>query len=151
MHAQFANAKEMSDIDIEFDKPATPLFINADRERIYEVVSNLLNNAISSTRRNGKITVSIQVVKCTTNNEAREDENNYDKMCIVVSIKDNGIGIDPEILPRLFTKFASKSELGLGLGLYISKSIILAHGGKIWGENNEDGNGAKFAFSLEKA
>jgi signal transduction histidine kinase len=72
-------------------------------------------------------------------------------MCIVVSIKDNGIGIDPEILPRLFTKFASKSELGLGLGLYISKSIILAHGGKIWGENNEDGNGATFAFSLEKA
>jgi signal transduction histidine kinase len=72
-------------------------------------------------------------------------------MCIVVSIKDNGIGIDPEILPRLFTKFVSKSELGLGLGLYISKSIILAHGGKIWGENNEDGNGATFAFSLEKA
>jgi signal transduction histidine kinase len=151
MHAQFANAKEMSDIDIEFDKPATPLFINADRGRIHEVVSNLLNNAISSARRNGKITISIQVVKCTTNNEAREDENNYDKMCIVVSIKDNGIGIDPEILPRLFTKFASKSELGLGLGLYISKSIILAHGGKIWGENNEDGNGATFAFSLEKA
>lgn len=151
MHAQVANAKEMSDIDIEFDKPVTPLFINADRGRIYEVVSNLLNNAISSTRRNGKITISIQVVKCTTNNEAREDENNYDKMCIVVSIKDNGIGIDPEILPRLFTKFASKSELGLGLGLYISKSIILAHGGKIWGENNEDGNGATFAFSLEKA
>jgi signal transduction histidine kinase len=151
MHAQFANTKEMSDIDIEFDKPATPLFINADRGRIYEVVSNLLNNAISSTRRNGKITISIQVVKCTINNEAREDDNNYDKMCIVVSIKDNGIGIDPEILPRLFTKFASKSELGLGLGLYISKSIILAHGGKIWGENNEDGNGATFAFGLEKA
>jgi signal transduction histidine kinase len=57
MHAQVANAKEMSDIDIEFDKPVTPLFINADRGRIYEVVSNLLNNAISSTRRNGKITI----------------------------------------------------------------------------------------------
>ncbi|HEY7572107.1 MAG TPA: ATP-binding protein, partial [Nitrososphaeraceae archaeon] len=151
IHAQFANAKETGDIDIEFDKPVTPLFINADRVRIYEVVSNLLNNAVSSTRRNGKITISIQVVKRTTNNDPREDENDYSKMCIVVNIKDNGTGIDPEIESRLFTKFASKSELGLGLGLYISKSIIEAHGGKIWGENNKDENGATFAFSLEKA
>jgi signal transduction histidine kinase len=79
----------------------------------------------------------------------REDEND-NKTCIVVSIKDNGTGIHPEIEPRLFSKFASKSELGLGLGLYISKSIIEAHGGKIWGEDNKDGNGATFAFSLNK-
>ena len=149
MHAQFAKAKVESNTDIEFEKPATSLFINADRVRIYEVVSNLLNNAISSTKGNGKIIISVQVVRCATNTNMREDEND-NKMCIVVNIKDNGTGIDPEIEPRLFTKFASKSELGLGLGLYISKSIIEAHGGKIWGENNKDGNGATFAFSLNK-
>ena len=68
--------------------------------------------------------------------------------CVIVRIKDNGKGIDPEIMPRLFTKFVTKFESGLGLGLYISKSIIKAHGGKIWAENNKDGNGATFNFSL---
>jgi signal transduction histidine kinase len=68
---------------------------------------------------------------------------------VVVSIKDDGPGIDPEIVPRLFTKFATKSDIGTGLGLFISKSIIEAHGGKIWGKNNyPEGKGATFAFSL---
>ncbi|HXX96725.1 MAG TPA: HAMP domain-containing sensor histidine kinase, partial [Candidatus Bathyarchaeia archaeon] len=66
----------------------------------------------------------------------------------IVSVKDSGQGIDQNILPRLFTKFASKSYKGTGLGLFISKGIIEAHGGKIWGENNPDGRGAKFSFSL---
>ena len=65
-----------------------------------------------------------------------------------MSVKDAGTGIDPEILPRLFTKFATKSTSGTGLGLFISKSIIEAHGGKIWAENNADGKGAAFYFSL---
>jgi two-component system, OmpR family, sensor histidine kinase VicK len=65
-----------------------------------------------------------------------------------VSVKDSGAGIDPEILPRLFTKFATKSYQGTGLGLFISKSIIEAHGGNIWAENNSDGKGATFTFSL---
>jgi two-component system, OmpR family, sensor histidine kinase VicK len=63
-------------------------------------------------------------------------------------VKDSGAGIDPEILPRLFTKFATKSFEGTGLGLFISKSIIEAHDGKIWAENNSDGKGATFSFSL---
>jgi two-component system, OmpR family, sensor histidine kinase VicK len=67
---------------------------------------------------------------------------------VVISIKDNGKGIDWEILPRLFTKFASKSFQGTGLGLYISKNIIKAHGGTIWAENNSGGKGATFSFSL---
>ena len=67
---------------------------------------------------------------------------------VVISVKDTGTGIDPEILPRLFTKFATKSFAGTGLGLYISKSIVEAHGGKIGAENNSDGRGATFAFSL---
>jgi signal transduction histidine kinase len=68
---------------------------------------------------------------------------------VTVSIKDTGSGIDPEIMPRLFTKFSSKSFKGTGLGLYISKSIVEAHGGRIWAENNVDGKGATFSFSLQ--
>ena len=65
-----------------------------------------------------------------------------------VLVKDSGTGIHPDILPRRFSKFASKSFQGTGLGLFISKNIIEAHGGKIWGENNPDGRGATFTFNL---
>ena len=74
----------------------------------------------------------------------RKDDNNI----VFVKVQDTGQGIDPEILPRLFSKFASKSFEGTGLGLYISKSIVEAHGGKMWGENNKDGKGTTFYFSL---
>jgi signal transduction histidine kinase len=60
----------------------------------------------------------------------------------------SGAGIDPEIESRQFTKFATKSDKGTGLGLFISKSIIEAHGRKIWASNNSDGKGATFTFSL---
>ena len=66
----------------------------------------------------------------------------------LVSVKDTGSGIDPEILPRLLTKFVAKSNVGTWLGLFISKSIIESHGGKIWAENNADGKGSTFSFSL---
>jgi signal transduction histidine kinase len=67
---------------------------------------------------------------------------------IIVSIRDTRIGIHPEIFPRLFTKFATRSNIGTGLGLFISKGIVEAHGGRIWGENNSDGKGATFTFTL---
>lgn len=67
---------------------------------------------------------------------------------VQISITDNGTGIDSEMLPKLFTKFATKSFHGIGLGLFISKSIIEAHGGKIWAENNQKGQGATFSFVL---
>jgi signal transduction histidine kinase len=67
---------------------------------------------------------------------------------VLVTIKDTGQGIHPDILPRLFSKFASRSFQGTGLGLFISKSIVEAHEGRIWGENNTDGKGATFIFSL---
>jgi signal transduction histidine kinase len=68
---------------------------------------------------------------------------------VVVNIKDNGIGIDLQILPKLFTKFArNRSQTGTGLGMFISKSIIEAHGGKIWAKNNTDTKGATFTFTL---
>jgi two-component system sensor histidine kinase VicK len=113
--------------------------VEADRERITQVISNLLNNAIKFTEETrGYVYVATE-----------EMEKTDQKVVVVVTIKDTGIGIDPEILPRLFTKFATKSNTGTGLGLFISKSIIEAHGGKIWAENNKDGKGGStFAFSL---
>lgn len=67
---------------------------------------------------------------------------------VSVSVKDTGVGIAPDIIPRLFTKFASKSQRGTGLGLFISKSIVEAHGGEIWGTNNEGESGATFTFTI---
>jgi two-component system, OmpR family, sensor histidine kinase VicK len=112
--------------------------ILADQNRIKQVISNLIDNAIKFTEE-GTITV-------TTENEVRHDN-------ITVRVKDAGRGIDPEIAPKLFTKFATKSEKGTGLGLYICKGIIEAHGGRIWAKNNSDingtnGGGATFSFSL---
>ena len=80
--------------------------------------------------------------------ERREDDNNHVNYALV-SVRDTGEGINPEILPRLFSKFITKSFQGIGLGLYISKNIVEAHGGKIWAENNSDeGKGAIFRFTL---
>jgi signal transduction histidine kinase len=127
-------AKQHKDnLKLEFIDPKD-IFIKADKDRINQVILNLLNNAIKFTNEG---TVSINAVAVSKNNE------------IVVSITDTGAGIDSEILPKLFTKFATKSTTGTGLGLFISKSIIEAHGGNIWGKNNyPDGNGATFGFSL---
>ena len=110
--------------------------VEADRERITQVLYNLLHNAIKFTKQ-GIISVEVERKKKTEDGDA-----------IIVSVKDSGQGIDPEITPKLFSKFATKSFSGTGLGLYISKSIIEAHGGKIWAENNPDGKGATFSFSL---
>jgi signal transduction histidine kinase len=110
--------------------------VEADKGRLNQVISNLLDNAIKFTQK-GTIVISSE----------RKDNNNNDNN-VIVSIKDTGIGIDQEIMPRLFSKFASKSFIGTGLGLFISKSIIEAHGGRIWAENNPDGKGATFTFTL---
>ena len=135
----------MNKTEIIFNKPDTAVFVNVDRVRLYEVISNLLNNAINSTKNNGKIIISLHIVKCAKIDiiQYDNDNNNNNKVCIVINIKDNGTGIDSEIEPRLFTKFASTSESGLGLGLYISKSIVEAHGGTIRAQNNADGKGAQ--------
>jgi signal transduction histidine kinase len=100
----------------------------------------LLNNAVKFTpeEKGGTIWVIL---------EGKNKNDNYQEE-VIVRIKDTGIGIAPEIMPRLFTKFATKSEKGTGLGLFISKSIVEAHGGRIWAENNTDGRGSTFCFSL---
>jgi two-component system, OmpR family, sensor histidine kinase VicK len=109
------------------------IFIQADKGRLNQVISNLIGNAIKFTKE-GFIVIT---------SKEEEKENN-----VMVSVKDTGIGIHPEILPRLFEKFATKSYQGTGLGLYISKSIVEAHGGKMWAEDNSDGKGCTFYFTL---
>ena len=128
MKSQIVNNK----VELSSYKPTQDIFVEADKERINQVISNLLNNAIKFTEE-GIIFVSTEV-----------KDNGY----VFVTIKDTGQGIHPDIAPRLFSKFASKSFQGTGLGLFISKSIVEAHGGKIWAENNSDGKGATFTFSL---
>ena len=116
------------------------VFVNADKARISQVILNLLDNAVKFTLDSGG-TITIIL-------EKKEDEFNNNGQHVIISIKDTGKGIDPDIFPRLFTKFATKSEKGTGLGLFICKGIIEAHGGKIWAKNNTDGKGAIFSFSL---
>ena len=114
--------------------------IDADYQRILQVISNLLDNAFKFTKElndNGEIYITMEEMKQVAGQQY-----------IIINIHDNGKGIDPNIMPRLFTKFATKSNKGTGLGLYICKNIIEAHGGKIWAENIKEGNGAIFSFSL---
>jgi signal transduction histidine kinase len=149
--------KQISDsnkLKILFTEPREAIFVDADKVRIYQVISNILNNAIKFTKE-GTILVSAKVTQKKGMNreeeEKEEEGRDYSSSSprqVIVSVKDSGAGIDPEIMPRLFTKFATKSEKGTGLGLFISKSIIECHDGSIWAENNPDGKGAMFAFSL---
>ena len=106
-----------------------------DKERIAQVLSNLLDNAIKFTANGGTITISLRLGQDV----------------VIIEVSDTGTGIDLSIKDRLFTKFATKSKIqlkGTGLGLYLCKKIIEAHGGKIWAENNKDGMGATFTFTL---
>lgn len=138
--------KKTTNIQLIYPKlSAQPLFVYADKNRIQQVLSNLLNNALKFTK-DGVITINTEKFVETINNNA----NNEEKEFVSIKVKDTGKGIDPEVLPRLFEKFATKSDKGTGLGLYISKNIIDAHGGRIWGQdNNKDGkNGAEFGFTL---
>jgi two-component system sensor histidine kinase VicK len=108
------------------------IVLEADKGRMTQVFSNLISNAIKFTKI-GTITIATKI----------EDNNQ-----IIISVKDTGSGIDPEILPELFSKFTAKPRSGTGLGLFISKSIVEAHGGKIWAENNSDSKGTTFTFIL---
>ncbi|HWS19110.1 MAG TPA: sensor histidine kinase [Nitrososphaera sp.] len=131
----------------------TATLVEADRRRLTQVISNLLNNAIKFTEE-GTVTVTTSMIKGKdVGRDRREGERAAEE--VVIAIKDTGTGIDPELMPRLFTKFATKSYQGTGLGLFIAKSIVEAHGGKMWAENNNKGSdsdrkhkGATFYFTL---
>lgn len=119
-------------VRLRFDsKSSKTVMVDGDRERIFQVISNLLNNAIKFTDK-GDVVVEL------------EEKNGQ----AIVHVRDSGNGIAPEIYPKLFTKFATKSDKGTGLGLYVAKNIVEAHGGNIWAENNNDGKGATFTFTL---
>src|SRR5687768_5775616 len=127
-----------SKIQILYEPNRNKIFVNADKTRLTQVISNLLDNALKFTQ-GGFIIITTRITH-------KEKDNNNDK--VIVMIKDSGIGIDNEVLPRLFTKFATKSDKGTGLGLFIVKKIIEAHGGGIWAENNSNGIGSTFYFTL---
>jgi two-component system, OmpR family, sensor histidine kinase VicK len=113
------------------------IVVEADRERITQVISNLLDNAIKFTNE-GYISLNI-----STNDDDNE---------VIISVRDTGIGIDSEVLQRLFSKFVTRSQQGTGLGLFISKNIVEPHGGKIWAEQNVlEGRGTVFSFTLPLA
>lgn len=105
-----------------------------DKNRLIQIISNLISNAIKFSSKNGTITISKEVSKKTKS--------------IVISVIDRGSGIDPDIFPRLFSKFSTRSNHGTGLGLYICKNLVEAQGGRIWAQDNNDGPGATFSFSL---
>ncbi len=121
-----------SRIRLQYNKTEGIIFlVRADKPRLVQVISNLLSNSIKFTKE-GVISVNL---------EKKENQ-------AVVTVKDTGQGIDAEILPKLFSKFTTKSEQGVGLGLFICKTIVEAHGGRIGPENNPEGKGAAFTFSL---
>ena len=124
-----------SDTEILFTPKDDVILVEADKGRLAQVIFNLLDNSLKftkPTRGKGKI----QIISEKKDNQ------------VTVSIMDTGIGIDPEIFPKLFSRFASKSFSGTGLGLFISKSIIEEHGGKVWAQNNPNGGGATFSFTI---
>lgn len=127
------NGKKTMPLIYEHSQNTSSVDVLADKNRLNQVIYNLLINAFKFTKEGD--TISVILI---------EEQRNQ----IVVKVKDSGTGIDPEIFPRLFEKFASKSFQGTGLGVYISKSIVQAYNGKIWAENNSGGKGTTFAFSL---
>jgi signal transduction histidine kinase len=124
-------------VKIVYDfKRKEDIIVEADRDRLAQVIHNLLDNALKFTTDNNQ-TIFVIVDK------KKEEEQ------VVISVKDTGEGISKEVLPRLFSKFTtSDSKTGTGLGLYICKNIVEAHGGRISAENNSDGKGATFIFTL---
>lgn len=163
------NDDDINSREIIFEKSEDSMVVFADKSRISQVIFNLLGNAVKYTK-NGRITIDANTKKNNLNsinadsgpssailNDNKQTQlipyndvynNTSNNNEITVNIKDTGCGINPEIQSRLFEKFASKSEKGIGLGLYISKKIIEAHKGRIWGENNQNGIGTTFTFTL---
>ena len=128
---------------IVLDYRPVDIIVVADRNKVSRVISNLLDNAIEFTTE-GSITITV-TIGSTKNDDNKNVVNNN---MVTVCIRDSGIGIDEGVFTKLFTKFAFTSKKGTGLGLYISKNIVEAHGGRIWAENNSNGKGSTFYFSL---
>ena len=137
-----ARRKGKNNVKITYQPRHLPVY--ADRNRITQVISNLLNNAQKFTSEGYVVVTTDKIIDENSN-------NNSNHGITIINVYDTGSGVDPEIMPRLFTKFSSKSFSGTGLGLYICKNIVEAHVGRIWAENNKDGKGATFSFTLPMA
>ncbi|MFL6409819.1 MAG: sensor histidine kinase [Nitrososphaeraceae archaeon] len=127
------------------------IFVQADEERIAQVMYNILDNALKFSDTDGSVTVTLEKQEAQSQQqlgEQTEQGQQEQQERAIITIKDTGTGIHPEILPRLFSKFATKSHKGTGLGLYISKNIVEAHSGKLYASNNTDGKGATFTIIL---
>ncbi|HEX5358960.1 MAG TPA: HAMP domain-containing sensor histidine kinase [Candidatus Nitrosotalea sp.] len=127
---QIKSNQAYTSVELLFTKH-DPIFVEADKDKIAQIVSNLIHNALKFTEK-GTILVSL-----------KKGQNE-----VTVSVKDTGAGIESHVIPNLFTKFTTRHHSGTGVGLYISKNIVEAHGGRIWGKNNSHGKGATFAFTL---
>jgi signal transduction histidine kinase len=142
--------------------------IYADKSRLNQIINNLIGNAIKFTNPNGTIDIMIKenasnlselgvgnkktiVDSIKDDSEEKIKEGNKGRKQILVGISDTGKGISPHIMPKLFEKFITGSTTGTGLGLYITRNLVEAHGGRIWAFNNTDGVGSTFVFTLPKA
>ena len=142
-------------VKLVYDLGNSVTLVEADKRRLTQVFSNLLNNALKFTKE-GNVTVSSILKRKDIGRDGAGGEERAREEEVLIAVKDTGTGIDPELMPRLFTKFATKSYQGTGLGLFISKAIVEAHGGKMWAENNNNNNdssgkrlsGATFYFTL---
>lgn len=132
-------ASRGKDISVLYEPPNENIVVEADKERISQVVRNIIGNALEFTNE-GSILVTLR--------KERQQENEGRQIAIV-TVSDSGCGIDPAIMPRIFEKFVTRSDRGTGLGLFVSKSIIQTHEGRIWVQNNTEGEkGATFCFTL---
>ncbi|HEX5187388.1 MAG TPA: HAMP domain-containing sensor histidine kinase, partial [Nitrososphaeraceae archaeon] len=142
----FENRLKNNQIKFEYNNLVNNCTIFADKNRISQVLSNLIGNSVKFTDGAGKISIKVEEKEDYESNHIKIKTSNNEM--IFVTVKDNGQGIDKEIIPNLFAKFVTKSFQGIGLGLYISKKIIEAHGGNLTAVNNPDEKGATFSFSL---
>jgi signal transduction histidine kinase len=135
--------KNPQQVKIVYDfKYKDDIIIEADRDRLSQVIHNLLDNALKFTITQNQQMIFVIIDKKKESKEEEEEE-------VIVSVKDTGEGVSKDILLKMFSKFTtSDSSTGTGLGLYICKNIVEAHGGRIWAENNLDEEGAIFSFTL---
>jgi two-component system, OmpR family, sensor histidine kinase VicK len=151
-----SNKNKKSETKLFFESTVNEdILVEADKDRLMQVIYNLLDNAFRFTDNYGgsvRITLEKQEQQLEQLGERilSEQQQQYPQQVenAIINIKDTGTGIDPEIMPRLFSKFATKSHKGTGLGLYISKNIIEAHGGKLYADNNTNDKGATFTIIL---
>ncbi|MGB8087069.1 MAG: HAMP domain-containing sensor histidine kinase [Nitrososphaeraceae archaeon] len=134
-----SSASSGKDISVLYESPNENIVVEADKERISQVVRNIISNALEFTNE-GNVLVTLR---------KESQQENGGRQIAVVTVTDTGCGIDPAIMPRIFEKFVTRSEKGTGLGLFVAKSIIYAHEGRIWVQNNtEGGKGATFCFTV---